>query len=235
MHFAGVLPEDAPDPRIAAEAKLAAMPVPILTLVPQPHLEDAGALSITTSTDGAGVRVMSVSVGYTLWRNPADPTDPINLADLDDRMARSLDDVPPWPRPAWLIAAVQRMRYPSLSEAVRTTWHADRSTDAALPAVLADHARHVVMNHFREAAGIEGHNWDSPALPRESGVRQGVVVRIDDTEVNGAELDTDPFVYAVGAELSNGSILTAVLPRDELSYVELAFTARTPPPAAEPA
>lgn len=229
MHFAGVLPEDAPDPRIEAEAKLATMPVPILTLVPQPHLEDTGAWGMTSSTSGTSVQMMSASIGYTLWRNPADRDDPVNLADLDDDMRRSLDDVPPWPRPAWLIAAVERMRYPLLSEAVRTTWHAEPGADAALAAVLVHHARHIVMNHFRRDAGIELHGWDSPALPRESGVRPGVRVRIDDTEVIGAELDTDPFVYAIGAELANGSLLSAVLPRDELSYVELAFTVRTPP------
>jgi len=39
----------------------------------------------------------------------------------------------------------------------------------------------------------------------------------------GAEIDTDPFVYCVGAELPTGAILTAVLPRDDLAYIRLEF------------
>lgn len=36
----GILPEDAPDPRIEQAEELKLMPVPVMGLVPQPSLED---------------------------------------------------------------------------------------------------------------------------------------------------------------------------------------------------
>ena len=107
------------------------LPVPARGLVPQASLEDDGHLALTmqgqTQGQGETMTAMSVGVGYLLWRNPHDRSDPVNLADLDDQTRRSLDEVPPWPRPTWLIEAVERMRYPRLSEAVRTSWHAQES------------------------------------------------------------------------------------------------------------
>jgi hypothetical protein len=161
-----------------------------------------------------------------LWRNPADRSDPANLADLDDDTRRSLDAVPPWPRPAWLLEAVERMRYPTLWEAVRTTWHRDPAQHPPLADLLADHTRHVLMNRFREEHGLDLHGWDSPALPSERSVRPGVPVVVDGGEQTGAELDTDPFVYAVGAVLPSGGTLTAVVPRDDLTLLTLAFERR---------
>lgn len=64
---------------------------------------------------------MTVSMSATLWRNPVNKSDPVNLADLDEATRRALDEVPPWPRPAWLVESVERMRYPMLWEAVQTT------------------------------------------------------------------------------------------------------------------
>jgi hypothetical protein len=40
------------------------------------------------------------------------------------------------------------------------------------------------------------------------------------------EIDTDPFVYAIGVELSADTVLTAVVPRDELKHVTLEFAQR---------
>lgn len=44
MQVSGRLPEDAPDPRLRIIEQLRAMPVPILGLVPQPHVEDWGGV-----------------------------------------------------------------------------------------------------------------------------------------------------------------------------------------------
>jgi hypothetical protein len=44
--------------------------------------------------------------------------------------------------------------------------------------------------------------------------------------VPGVEIDTDPFGYGVGAELSGGGILTAVFPLAELRHIRVQFTAR---------
>jgi hypothetical protein len=48
--------------------------------------------------------------------------------------------------------------------------------------------------------------------------------------VPGAEVDTDPFVYGVGAQLATGGVVTAVLPRAELKSIQLQFTTRVKVP-----
>lgn len=224
MQFAGILPEDAPDPRLEMAERLKAMPVPVMGFVPQPTLEDADQVGLTS-----GDRMMAVSITYTLWRNPGDRSDPVNLAELDESTRRALDEEPPWPRPAWILDAVERMRYRTLWEAVRTTWHGGGVQHPTLTQELTAHVRYLLMNRFREQHGIDGHDWDSPALPSEHAVRQGVPVMIDGEAVPGAEMDTDPFVYAVGAPLPTGGFLTAVVPREDLPYVTMAFGRRHPP------
>jgi len=225
MQFVGVVPEDAPDPRFGREALLKTMPVPIVEFAAQPALEFAD-VGVETTGSGSGLDAMSVSISMTLWHNPGDKADPVNLAELDDATRRAIDDVPPWPRPAWLVEGVQRMRYPTLWEAVRTTWHREESDRSTVDAVLVHHVNHILMNQFREELGLEIGDWHSPALASERVIRRGVEVSIDDGPVPGVEIDTDPFAYAVGARLPSGGILTAVVPRDHLPYVRMAFRQR---------
>lgn len=228
MLYAGVLPEDAPDPRLEREEIVKAMPVPIIEFTAQPAIEFAG-FSVTSSgsgSGGGGLNAMTVGISATLWRNPADKSDAVNLADLDDATRRSLDEVPPWPRPAWLIASVERMRYPMLWDAVQTTWHREQSERSTLDALLVHHVNHILMNQFREEAGLDVHNWDAPGLASERVVRRGIDVFIDGELMPGAEIDTDPFVYAVGAKLSSGGTFTAVIPREHLPYLRLEFRQR---------
>ncbi|WP_246160017.1 hypothetical protein [Microbacterium rhizomatis] len=49
---------------------------------------------------------------------------------------------------------------------------------------------------------------------------------IDGLTVTGAEIDTDPFVYAIGTKLPTGGTLTAVVFREHLPYVGLSFAQR---------
>lgn len=225
MQFAGVLPEDAPDPRIEREERLKDMPVPIVVLTPQRSVEFVD-FGVSTTSSGSGIEAMTVSMSATLWRNPADKSDPANLAELDEGTRRAIDEVPPWPRPAWLVESVERMRYPMLWEAVQTTWHREETEYNNLTALLVQHANYVLMNQFRERLGLGVHDWSSPALTSERVVRRGVDVSIDGAVVSGSEIDTDPFVYAVGAKLLNGGTLTAVVPRDHLPYLTLEFVRR---------
>lgn len=53
---------------------------------------------------------------------------------------------------------------------------------------------------------------------------------INGVSVPGAEVDTDPFVYGVGAQLATGGVVTAVLPRAELKSIQLQFTTRVKGP-----
>jgi hypothetical protein len=225
MQFAGVLPEDAPDPRLEREEQLKDMPVPIVVLAPQPSVEFVD-FGVSTTSSGSGIDAMKVSMSATLWRNPVDKSDPVNLADLDEDTRRAIDEVPPWPRPAWLVESVDRMRYPMLWEAVQTTWHREETEYSTLAALLVQHTNYVLMNQFREQLGLGVHDWSSSALTSERVVRRGVDVSIDEAIVTGSEIDTDPFVYAVGAHLASGGTLTAVVPRDHLPYLTLAFVQR---------
>lgn len=206
-----------------------AMPVPVIEFVPQPSLEFA-SFSVSSASNGRTVYEMAVGVSATLWRNPTDTSDPANLAELDVATRRAIYDVPPWPRPAWLIEHVDRLRYPMLWEAVQTTWHHEESERSTLDALLVHHAKYILMNQFREelGLGVDMHDWSAPGLPSTRVVRHGVDVVIDGLPVRGAEIDTDPFVYAVGARTPHGGVMTAVIPREHLPYVRLQFGERAP-------
>ena len=65
--------------------------------MPQPSLEDPDVVGIQYGQDSRGYNEMSASITYTLWRNPADRSDPMNLAELDEQTRRSIEDVPPLP------------------------------------------------------------------------------------------------------------------------------------------
>lgn len=200
------------------------MPIPVIELVDQPGVEVTD-ISVGASSDHLGYNTLTVNVNATLWRNPDDRSDPINLAELDESTRRAIEDVPPWPRPPWLIERVERLRYPQLWEAVQTTWRRE-SEASALEASLIDHTRYILMNLFREELGLGIGEWDSAAFPTSRAIRHGVAVMVDGLEVVGAEIDTDPFVYAVGATLPSGGTLTAVLPREHLPHIDLRFSSR---------
>ena len=220
-----MLPPDAPDPRLERAEMLKLMPIPVIELVDQASVEvtDVG---VGHSSDSFGYSTVTANVSATLWRNPGDRSDPINLAELDEHTRRSIEDVPPWPRPPWLIEQVERMRYPQLWEAVQTTWRREDSAHSTLESTLIDHARYILMNLFREELGLQFGEWESAAFPTSLALRSGVAVMIDGAEILGSEIDTDPFIYAVGAKLASGGTLTAVVPREHLPYLDLRFSSR---------
>jgi hypothetical protein len=207
------------------------MPIPVMGLVSQPALEDTDTVGLGYGQDDRGYSEMTASVTYTLWRNPLDRSDPVNLADLDEQTRRATEDVPPWPRPAWLIEQMARMRYPQLWEAVRTTWHRDSSERFSVRSLLVDHVNYILMNQYRQALGLSGNPWDQPApAVTDRMVNDQVSVHVNGIEVPGAEIDTDPFVYGIGAELAGGGVVTAVLPRTELKRIQVQFTTRSGEP-----
>jgi hypothetical protein len=227
MRVAGILPEDAPDPRLEQAERLKLMPVPVVGLVPQPSLEDTDTVGLGFAQDGRGYSEMTASLSYTIWRNPANRADPLNLADLDEHMQRAIEDVPPWPRPAWLVQQVERMRYPQLWEAVRTTWHRDLSERTSVGSLLADHVNYILMNQYRRELGLSDKPWEQPGPAMTDLLVKGhVSVMIDGVGVPAAEIDTAPFVYGIGAELPGGGILTAVLPLAELQRIQVQFATR---------
>jgi len=228
-----VLSEDEPDLALVRAAQARELPVPLVRLVAQPNLDVTEEIAVSSSEvflpDGTATRQeMAVSLSYLLWRNPADRSDPINLADLDDHTRRALDEVPPWRRPAWLVESVKRRRYPWLWEAVRTTWLKDPAPTRTLTTELMARTEYILMNHYRPAAEVDVPVWERPhpRVPAKA-VDNAVSAVIDGVQVPGAQIDTNPFVYSIGARLSANSYLTAVLPRDELQYLRVEFDTRT--------
>ncbi|MGA0568379.1 hypothetical protein ACO2Q7_13680 [Rathayibacter sp. KR2-224] len=203
------------------------MPVPVMGFVLQPTLEDANMENTVSQQGTTGLSQMAVSINYTLWRNPDDRSDPVNLAEIDEATRRALDETAPRPRPAWLIEMAERRRYPMLWEAVRTTWTRDASEFSTPSRLLIDHANHILMNGFRKELGLGDMAVDRFVSPlTERAINREAVVTVDGAEVSALEIDTDPLVYAIGAELSSDTVLTAVVPRDELAYIRLEFTKR---------
>lgn len=237
MHIGGFLPEDAPDPRVAHAEKVKLMPVRVMGFVPQASLEDVHMENTmwtgSASSSMTGCSQMSVSINYTLWRNPDDRSDPVNLAQLDEGTRRALDGPAPRPRPPWLIEQVEWMRYPMLWEAVQTTWTRDASEFSTPPRLLVDHANHILMNRFREELGLGDVGVDRfTSQLTEKTVNPRAATVVDGVEVPALEIDTDPFVYAIGVELAADTVLTAVIPRDELQHVTVEFAQRHPVPRA---
>lgn len=225
MHFAGVLPEDAPDPRAQHAERLERMPVPVIGFAGQSAIDETD-VGVNFASDSDGYSSITASISATLWRNPDDKSDPANLAELDDSTRRAIEEVPPWPRPAWLIDRVDMMRYPSLWEAVQTHWHREESELSELGFLLNQHANYILMNQFREELGLSAHDGEAPTLLPERRVTRPTDVSIDEEMVPGIEIYTDPHVYAVGAKLPSGGTLTSVIAREHLPFVTLEFATR---------
>lgn len=200
------------------------MPAPVMGLIAQPSLEDTDSISISDGQDGAGYTSFAVGITYTLWRNPAG-SDPINLAILNDEMRTAIETVPPWPRPPWLIEQVQLLRYPQLWEAVRTTWNRELSEHTTLARQLVEHANYVLTNQYRDES-VSKPRLSAERHVTEGSVKPAAAVIVDGVATAAAGIDTNPFVYAIGAETAPRTVVTAVLPRSELQYIRVAFATR---------
>lgn len=87
------------------------------------------------------------------------------------------------------------------------------------------------MNQFRQELWPGSNPWDQHAPPitaRMVNSQAGTLV--NGISVPGVEVDTDPFVYGVGAQLATGGVVTAVLPRAELKRIQVQFATRSNTP-----
>ncbi|WP_125612709.1 hypothetical protein [Specibacter cremeus] len=219
-------PGDIPPPATPDEVA-AGFAVPLLTLVDQDSVEEASAGKGWET--GNGHPVMEVaSLSYTLWRNPADLDDPVNLAELPDEVRATLDTEPPWPLPPWIVQWRARMRYPLLWEAVRTTHISDGSTWRTPELALVDHVNYIVMNIFRDERVRGEFPGDLFDPVTEACIEHGVPIVIDGVTVPGLRIDTDPHVLGLGADLGD-KFLTAVLARRDLPFLRLEFATRRSP------
>ncbi|MGH3653805.1 hypothetical protein [Glutamicibacter sp.] len=216
-----------PDPRIAQAEQLKLMPVPVMGLSVQPLVDDAGYLSVQDNYDDHGLCDMSVSVSYTLWKAEVDRSKSLGGLEQDAVEGVVPGSVHQYRLPRWLAEYVRRMNYPQLFEAVRTTWTRDSEAGQTLAAALVDHANYVLINQFRQELGLP---QESSAIPplilTEKTVNGQAEVHIEDSKTAGAEIDTDPYIYAAGVEFPSGALMTAVLPRKYLDQLELRFAVR---------
>lgn len=228
MDFGGTTAADLPDPDETARHRVLDLGLDVAGLVGQPHLEDTGSLGLVEAWQGADLQTVTVARSYTLWRNPGQPSDPVNLRDVDDGMRAALDAPALAPRPDWLLRRLEQLRHPMLWEAVQTHWTAPGVERAPAPERLVDHVQYVLNNQFREQHALPDHA-EQPwvELVDLAAVRDGTVT-IDGAERPGCLLDTDPFVVGLAADLDDGRVVTAVLPRDEIDLIVVQFVSTTP-------
>jgi hypothetical protein len=90
------------------------------------------------------------------------------------------------------------------------------------------------MNQFREDLGLApGPTGDGPWKAGPSSINTAATLEIDGEDVPAFEIDTDPFVYALGAQIRPDVVTTVVIARDHLPHVRMALRTRTPA-AAQP-
>jgi len=204
--------------------------VPVMSLVSQPAVEVRSVSTTAASMNGEPTLLTSVSLSYTFWQVPEDHADPANLADLAAVDRAALNAPPIRPLPDWMMAQRELMHYPMLWEAVMTTRPSDDGRQTP-ESTLVDHVNYIVMNTFREQRTVGGFpgELDSPATKKHI---EHTPVRVDGAELPGIRLDTDPNVYGVGVALGD-RILTAVISRDHLADITIAFaTLASHPPAS---
>ena len=222
MHFADVDPMDIPPPP-SVDTAADQFGAPVIGFLTQPSLSEFGVSTVGSATNGGPAALDSLSISYTLWRNPQDHADPANLADLSTLERSALEEEPVRPLPAWMLEFRRLARYPSLWEAVMTTRVPAEARQTAT-SVLVAHTNYVLTNTFRDqrvVGGVTG-ELDSPVAEHHL---ETVGVAVDGVDVPGWRIDTDPHVYSVGADLGD-RILTAVVARDHLQFVNVAFQTR---------
>lgn len=201
--------------------------MPVFTLVSQPHVEDVGTPGFIGGERDGVTYESTVSITYTLWRNPDDHDDPVNLVDAAKlaEVREQLALIPPG-RPAWVRDIVGRAQYPVLWEAVRTTWAREASTNTDVTHALVTHTNHVLRNRYD--TGDATRTTPPPRAVDLGSVTPGQPVPVDGTRLPTLQIDGDARVYAIGVQVSAVLVVTAVLPRAALPYLTIAFSTRPP-------
>ena len=220
-----VNPMDLPAPPTPDEAARV-FGLPLLTLADQPAVEESG-IGISSATHNDDLVMSTATVSFTLWRNPENRDDPLNLAELSSETRSSLDTLPPWPLPEWILMARERMRYPAIWEAVRTTYlHLPAEAEWHTPEyALVDHVNYVVGNCFREQRVHGDFPGEVLGAASERAIEHDVPIMVDGAQRSGMRIDTDPHVLGVGVQLAD-CILTAAIDREQLPSFRLEFVTR---------
>ena len=110
---------------------------------------------------------------------------------------------------------------------MRTSWQASPDPERhALSQQLVDHANHILRNRFREELGLPDlpSEGDDGGWEAKTSAARDAVVAVDGRNRPGVQIDTDPFVYAVGFRVDENVACTVVVPRDSLPMIDLAIT-----------
>jgi hypothetical protein len=91
---------------------------------------------------------------------------------------------------------------------------------------LVAHVNDILVNRFQQipVGNDAPHELANPVDQRC--VEADVAVLVDGIAREGFRIDTDPQVYGLGVNLDAHTVLTAAIPRDALTYVEVSFAAR---------
>jgi len=219
-------PGDLPVPPTPDEVA-AGFAVPLLTFSFQPALEEAG-VSLSGEYGDAGSVQEVATFSYTVWRNPADHDDPVNLMELTEQMQAEFLVEPRWPLPPWLTQWRARMKYPLLWDAVRTTHLPQPSSFHTAPAALVEHVNYILMNVFRQERMRGGFPGELIDAAEEAHLEHGVPVMVDGIPVPGLRLGTDPHVLGLGVDWGD-TFLTVAVARTWLPLLRLEFATRKQP------
>lgn len=213
--------------------RIAAFPVPVAGFVGQPHLELMPLASEWSSGNGTGeFTERSVTLSYTFWRNPSNRDDPRNLSDLDEATTAALSAPPVRELSPLLEESRQRIRFPMVWDAIRTTIVGDGLDLPDLGTALIDHATYVLINRFRDTrtrpanADTSAHSGTVDGAP-QTGHLQSAPFELDATTHSGLLLDTDPDVWATGIAFTD-RLITVVVERDLLAFLDLRYATVRP-------
>lgn len=187
---------------------------PAFGLIEQPCLEPVDAVPVFA--DG---HFVSLSVSYTFYRIPTDPTHPANRVPLTPEQELAIERAESSNLDAGLKAMILRMRFPIAWDAVRTTviTRADRTRPLAdrLHSHIDDVRRTLPSSPIVEGGRVR-------LDPGADG--EACIVAVGESGVRGVRIPNEPLVVAVGFEVERRAV-TAVVPRAFLPTVRLDFTA----------
>lgn len=231
MQYGGQVSPNMPDPTHVWRARAAALGIQVAGFTKQARLEDWGVTAAVVSEETVNGKTVArkaiFSRSYTMYRNPETPTHRSNQLRLDPVTERALEELTPANLPQWVYRARERMRYPSIWEAVQTHWFADEEGLSApwhSPGeLLRQHVEYVLRNRHRESVGLTTADDDvERELVSRSSI-QPTMVWLDGELIHGWSIDTERAVVGVAVRLSGRRVLTAVVTRKYLRYAQPEF------------
>lgn len=129
----------------------------VFAFVPQRHLEQA-----TAGADRTNGEITAIALSYTLFVNPDDLDDPVNVRHLPE--GERFSEATPG-SPGWIQDLVRRDRYPMLWDVLRTSTLTDALTWGSVAAALGSHLDRVASGAADPQSGFTGLDDPEPLDP----------------------------------------------------------------------